>query len=80
MKKANKKIYWEPTLEAPSRIIPPLKESLPMPERIILHELGHFVMNKKEIDLEKLSEEDLVEIKKEIEKRLAKKLNKNKNK
>ena len=35
MKKANKKFYLEPTIEAPSRIIPPIEKSLPMPERII---------------------------------------------
>jgi len=35
MKKAEKRIYWKPTDEAPSKIVPPIEKSLPMPERII---------------------------------------------
>ena len=36
MKKSSEKVYFNPTNEAPSRIIPPIEKSLPMPKRIIV--------------------------------------------
>ena len=47
MKKSNKRIHFEPTDVAPSKIVPPIEESLPMPERIATKQKSTIKQNSR---------------------------------